>query len=44
MDQLFVTSIALDLGVGVAPGEEAGALLAISGVGTGRPEHRFRLA
>lgn len=42
LDRLFVVSIALDLGSG-SPGEQAGQLLALEGVGVGRPEHRFRL-
>jgi sugar lactone lactonase YvrE len=44
LDRLFVTSIALDLGEGVAPANEAGWLLALDDLGvTGRPEARFRL-
>lgn len=42
LDRLFVVSIALDLGSG-PPGDQAGQLLAIDGVGVGRPEPRFRL-
>jgi sugar lactone lactonase YvrE len=43
LDQLFVTSIALDLGDG-DPGEEAGRILAIDDTGAvGRPEPRFAL-
>ena len=43
LDRLFVTSIAIDLGEGVAPVTEAGWLLALDGLGvTGRPEARFR--
>lgn len=44
LDRLFVTSIALDLGEGVAPANEAGWLLAIDDLGvTGRLESRFHL-
>ena len=44
LDRLFMTSIALDLGEGVPPANEAGWLLALDGLGvTGRPESRFRL-
>ena len=44
LDRLFVTSIAFDLGEGVAPPPEAGWLLAIHDVGwVGRPEFRFSL-
>lgn len=44
LDVLFVTSIALDLGKGIAPTPEAGTLLALDDVGAvGRPEPRFRL-
>jgi sugar lactone lactonase YvrE len=43
-DRLFVTSIAFDLGEGVAPPPEAGWLLALEDVGAvGRPEFRFSL-
>jgi L-arabinonolactonase len=41
LDRLFVVSIALDLGSGPA-GDAAGQLLALDGVGTGRPEPRFQ--
>src|SRR5437870_6658576 len=44
LDRLFVTSIAFDLGEGVAPPPEAGWLLALDHVGSvGRPEFRFSL-
>lgn len=44
LDRLFVTSIAFDLGEGVAPPPEAGWLLALDHVGSvGRPESRFSL-
>lgn len=44
LDVLFVTSIALDLGEGIAPTPEAGTLLALNDTGmVGRPEPRFRL-
>jgi sugar lactone lactonase YvrE len=44
LQRLFVTSIALDLGEGVAPAPEAGWLLALDDLGVvGRAEHRFRL-
>jgi sugar lactone lactonase YvrE len=44
LDRLFVTSIAFDLGEGVAPPPEAGWLLALDDVGSvGRPEPRFSL-
>jgi len=44
LDRLFVTSIAFDLGEGVAPPPEAGWLLAIRDVGwVGRREFRFSL-
>ena len=41
LDQLFVTSIAVDLGWGA--GELAGCLLSCEAGLRGRPEHRFRL-
>ena len=42
LDRLFVTSIAFDLGEGVAPPPEAGWLLALDHVGSvGRPESIF---
>ncbi|CAN5785939.1 hypothetical protein BH24ACT3_BH24ACT3_15160 [soil metagenome] len=45
LQRLFVTSIALDLGEGVAQAPEAGWILAIDDLGiTGRPEARFELA
>lgn len=45
LDRLFVTSIALDLGEGVAPTTEAGWLLAFDDLGVrGRPEARFQLS
>ncbi len=44
LDRLFVTSIALDLGEGIAPTPEAGRLLAFDDLGVaGRPERRFAL-
>jgi L-arabinonolactonase len=44
LDRLFMTSIALDLGEGIAPAPEAGWLLAFDDLGVrGRPEARFRL-
>src|SRR5437870_2009219 len=44
LDRLFVTSIAFDLGDGIAPPPEAGWLLALDDVGAvGRPESRFSL-
>ena len=44
LDRLFMTSIALDLGEGIAPAPEAGWLLAFDELGVrGRPEARFRL-
>jgi len=44
LDRLFVTSIAFDLGDGIAPPPEAGWLLALDDVGAvGRPEFRFSL-
>ncbi len=44
LDRLFVTSIAFDLGEGVAPPPEAGWLLALDHLGSvGRPEFRFSL-
>jgi sugar lactone lactonase YvrE len=42
LDRLFVVSIALDLGGG-EPGKAAGQLLALDGVGIGRPAPRVRL-
>ena len=42
LDRLFVVSINLDLGSG-DPGEHGGQLLALDGVGVGRPAPRFRL-
>lgn len=43
LDRLYLTSIALDLGLG-EPTDEAGHLFELHGHGThGRPEHRFRL-
>ena len=42
LDRLFVVSIALDLGAG-EPGEAAGQLLALDGVGVGRPAPRVQL-
>jgi sugar lactone lactonase YvrE len=45
LDRLFVASIALDLGDGVGPGPQGGALLAVDGLGVrGRPEPRLRLS
>ena len=41
LDRLFVVSIALDLGAGPA-GDAAGQLLALDGIGRGRPESRFQ--
>jgi sugar lactone lactonase YvrE len=42
LDRLYVTSIALDLGEGVAPTPAAGAVLVLDGLGvTGRVEPRF---
>lgn len=42
LDRLFVVSINLDLGSG-DPGAQGGQLLALDGVGVGRPAPRFRL-
>lgn len=44
LDRLFLTSIALDLGEGIAPTREASWLNVVDDLGrTGRPEARFRV-
>lgn len=44
LDRLFVTSIAFDLGEGVAPSDEAGWLIAVDGLDVvGKAEARFHL-
>ena len=44
LDRLFLTSIALDLGEGIAPTREASWLNVVDNLGrTGQPESRFRL-
>jgi hypothetical protein len=40
---LYLTSIALDLGEGRPVADEAGWIIALDGLGPGRPEPRFRL-